>query len=275
MLNENYGLDVIAMVADVGQGEDLDAVVEKAYKTGAKKVVVRDLREEFVRDYIVPTVQAGAIYENKYLLGTSIARVISPEAAEFPFFYDPALYQELLPLARILYSRDEERVRDWLGQYWHPGMRVGTLELLQRINSGIYQEFRYRRRLEKGVQTPAETLEKKSGSCRDFAALFIDACRCLDLAARFVSGYMYHSEIDGRMSMHAWAEVYLPGAGWIGFDPSWGILAASQYVPVSVSQHPEKSTPISGVYIGKAQAFLECDVELYVDRHQSDTADKS
>jgi argininosuccinate synthase len=75
-LNENYGLDVIAMVADVGQGEDLDAVVSKAYDTGAKKVVVRDLRDEFVRDYIFPTVQAGAIYENKYLLGTSIARPV-------------------------------------------------------------------------------------------------------------------------------------------------------------------------------------------------------
>jgi argininosuccinate synthase len=73
-LNENYGLDVIAMVADVGQGEDIDAVVEKAKKTGAKKVVVRDLRDEFVREYVFPTVQAGAVYENKYLLGTSIAR---------------------------------------------------------------------------------------------------------------------------------------------------------------------------------------------------------
>ena len=79
-LNENYGLDVTAMVADVGQGEDLDAVVEKAYTTGAKKVVVRDLREEFVRDYITPTVQAGALYEGKYLLGTSIARPVIAKA---------------------------------------------------------------------------------------------------------------------------------------------------------------------------------------------------
>jgi len=75
-LNENYGLDVIAMVADVGQGEDIDAVVEKAKKTGAKKVVVRDLRDEFLREYVFPTVQAGAVYENKYLLGTSIARPV-------------------------------------------------------------------------------------------------------------------------------------------------------------------------------------------------------
>ena len=75
-LNENYGMDVIAMVADVGQGEDLDAVVAKAYATGAKKVVVRDLREEFLRDYVYPTVRAGAVYEDKYLLGTSIARPV-------------------------------------------------------------------------------------------------------------------------------------------------------------------------------------------------------
>jgi argininosuccinate synthase len=75
-LNENYGYDVIAFIADVGQGEDIDAVVEKAYKTGAKKAVVKDLREEFLTDYVWPTLRAGAVYEHKYLLGTSIARPI-------------------------------------------------------------------------------------------------------------------------------------------------------------------------------------------------------
>ena len=85
-LNENYGMDVIAMVADVGQGEDIDAVVTKAYETGAKKVVVRDLRDEFVRDFVFPTVKAGAIYEHKYLLGTSIARpVIAKHQVEVAF----------------------------------------------------------------------------------------------------------------------------------------------------------------------------------------------
>ena len=79
-LNENYGMDVIAMIADVGQGEDLDAVVKKADATGAKKAVVRDLRDEFVREYVYPTVKAGAVYENKYLLGTSIARPVIAKA---------------------------------------------------------------------------------------------------------------------------------------------------------------------------------------------------
>ena len=75
-INENYGYDVIAFIADVGQGDDLDSVVRKAYDTGAKKAVVRDLREEFLRDYVFPTVRAGAVYEHKYLLGTSIARPV-------------------------------------------------------------------------------------------------------------------------------------------------------------------------------------------------------
>ncbi len=105
-LNENYGLDVIAMVADVGQGEDLDAVVQKAYNTGAKKVVVRDLREEFVRDYIMPTVQAGAIYENKYLLGTSIARPVIAKAQ-----VEVALQEGATTLAHGCTGKGNDQVR--------------------------------------------------------------------------------------------------------------------------------------------------------------------
>jgi len=190
--------------------------------------------------------------------------IIDAEALEYPFSYEHDLFSELLPLSQLLYLRDELRLNEWLEQFWYPGKRIATLELLQQINSNIYRTFKYKRREEKGVQSPAETIENNSGSCRDFATLFIEACRCLGLAARFVSGYMYSADITGRMSMHAWAEVYLPGAGWIGFDPSWGILAASQYIPVAVSRHPEHVTPISGTYIGTSRVFLKTDVELYV-----------
>lgn len=193
--------------------------------------------------------------------------VILPEALEYPFNYEHNLQKELTPLIQNLYFRDEARLRGWLEQFWHPGKRIDTLDLLQQINGNIYRTFKYRRREERGVQSPAETLENNSGSCRDFAALFIEACRCLGIAARFVSGYMYSAEITGRMSMHAWAEVYLPGAGWIGFDPSWGILASSQYIPVAVSRHPENATPISGTYIGTSRIFLKCVVDLYVELH--------
>ena len=190
--------------------------------------------------------------------------VILSKAAEYPFSYEHELSSELLHLSRNIYVRDVDRIRDWLDPFWHPGKRVDTLELLQKLNTNIYHTFRYRRRMEKGVQSPAETLEKNSGSCRDFATLFMEACRFLGLAARFVSGYMYSSEITGRMSMHSWTEVYLPGAGWIGFDPSWGILAASNYVPVAVSRHSAHAPPISGTYMGTPRVFLNSHVDLYV-----------
>jgi transglutaminase-like putative cysteine protease len=190
--------------------------------------------------------------------------LIESEAVEYPFNYDYDLFQELRPLIQPVYVRDESRVREWLGQFWRAGKRIETLALLQNVNSSIYQNLKYRRREEKGVQSPAETLENNSGSCRDFATLFIEACRCLGLAARFVSGYAYSPEVTGEVSMHAWGEVYLPGAGWIGFDPSLGLLVDAAFVPVAVSRHPENATPISGTYIGTSRVFLCHDVTLLV-----------
>jgi transglutaminase-like putative cysteine protease len=192
--------------------------------------------------------------------------IIPSEAEEYPFSYDHEVAAELAPLISVLYRRDEGRVREWLSPYWHPGKRVGTLEFLQSLTKGIYATIKYQRRERKGVQSPAETIECNSGSCRDFAALFIEACRCLGLAARFVSGYMYSPTITGRMSMHGWAEVYLPGAGWIGFDPSWGILADSNYIPAAVTRHAEHAPPISGSYFGTPKEFLGTNVDLYVKR---------
>ena len=190
--------------------------------------------------------------------------IIAPGAIEYPFFYDHETQSEVAAFCKSVYPRDTDRVRDWLHSIWHLGRRLGTLELLQQLNKTIYRDFRYQRRERRGVQTPAETMEIKSGSCRDFATLFIESCRFLSLAARFVSGYMYHSEISGRMSMHSWAEVYIPGAGWLGFDPSWGILADSSYIPVAVARHPEHVPPISGTYFGTQRDYLRTDVDLYV-----------
>ncbi len=195
--------------------------------------------------------------------------VIAKEAAEYPFVYDQEVAPELAPLALPLYQRDLERIKSWLHPLWHPGRKVVTLDLLQELNKVIYRDFRYQRRERRGVQSPAQTLERSSGSCRDFATLFMEACRFLGLAARFVSGYMHSSEITGRMSMHGWAEVYLPGAGWIGFDPSWGIVAASQYIPVAVTRHPEDAPPISGTFFGFARDFLRTEVDLYVKKIDS------
>ena len=192
--------------------------------------------------------------------------ILLPEAAEYPFSYDRDLLVELLPLSQNIYTRDVDRIRDWLHPFWHPGKKIETLKLLQQLNLHIYRTFRYQRREQKGVLSPAETLEKNGGSCRDFATLFMETCRMMGLAARFVSGYMHSSSITGRMSMHGWAEVYLPGAGWIGFDPSWGLVAASNYFPVAVSRHSEHAPPISGTYLGTRREFLRSQVDLYVKR---------
>jgi hypothetical protein len=231
---------------------------------------IRDLHENNVGlvDFIEQA--SEMVIEGNFTLDVSERNpfdfILHPEAAEYPFSYDQELWTELSPLCQNLYVRDMDRIRDWLAPFWRPGKKIETLELLQQLNLQIYRSFRYRRREQRGVLSPAETLENNGGACRDFATLFMEACRFLGLAARFVSGYMYSSEIQGRMSMHGWAEIYLPGAGWIGFDPSWGLLAASNYFPVAVSRHSEHAPPISGTYFGTPRAFLRSDVDLFVKR---------
>jgi transglutaminase-like putative cysteine protease len=186
-------------------------------------------------------------------------------AIHYPFVYDPWALPELTVFTHILFPRDTTRLREWLGQFWQPGKLVETVSLLKKLNHHIAESFSYRRRDEFGVQRPAETLDKNSGCCRDFATLFIEACRCWGLAARFVSGYMLCEATEaGHASTHAWAEVYLPGAGWKGFDPTSGSMAGSQHVAVAVSRHPEAATPISGSFFGPTTAFhrIEVDVKL-------------
>jgi transglutaminase-like putative cysteine protease len=111
--------------------------------------------------------------------------------------------------------------------------------------------LRYEPREEQGVQSPAETLARGVGSCRDFAALFMDAGRQLGLATRFVSGYLrtpVTASDDG--ATHAWAEVYLPGPGWKGFDSTGGTLTGADHIAVAVAHHPEKVPPVAGTFIG-------------------------
>jgi transglutaminase-like putative cysteine protease len=188
-------------------------------------------------------------------------------ARHYPFVYDPWTLPELTAFTHILFPRDASRLRDWLGQFWQPGKLVETVSLLKTFNRHIFETFRYRRRDEFGVQRPAETLERNSGSCRDFATLFIEACRSWGLAARFVSGYMLCEATEaGHASTHAWAEVYLPGAGWKGFDPTSGTLAGSQHVAVAVSRHPEAATPISGSFIGPTTAFIGIEVDVKLEQ---------
>jgi len=120
------------------------------------------------------------------------------------------------------------------------------------LNQLIYQSMQYRRREEEGVQTAEQTLLSGSGSCRDFACLFITAARQLGFAARFVSGYMHFSASSSQSgSTHAWVEVFIPGAGWKGFDPTTGNIVGAEHITVAVARSPQSVPPVSGSYLGR------------------------
>jgi transglutaminase-like putative cysteine protease len=191
---------------------------------------------------------------------------IETDALRYPFSYDEKTLQELGAFRQMVYPGEADFLHKWLGCFWRKGESIETVALLQGLNAHIYANFRYRTRQEEGVQLPAETIRRGSGSCRDFATLLLEACRCWGLAARFVSGYLRSgAPADPGASTHAWAEVYLPGGGWRGFDPTTGLLTTSHYVPVAVSRHPENAMPISGSFTGTLHAFLNIEVDVRVD----------
>jgi len=191
--------------------------------------------------------------------------ILDERAVSYPFVYDPESLPDLTAFTALLFPKDAAALQGWLSRFWKPGDRMGTIALLQNINGYISNTFQYQRRDEAGVQTPAETLEKNSGSCRDFATLLVETCHCLGLAARFVSGYMQLDATEaGGASTHAWAEVYLPGAGWKGFDPTSGIMTGAQHVTVAVSRSPDQAAPITGSFQGPAEAFQGIQVAVSV-----------
>jgi transglutaminase-like putative cysteine protease len=180
--------------------------------------------------------------------------VVADYAVNYPFQYQAREESDLAPYLQPNYPADQAFLHIWLEQ---TGIGQGPLEsyvLLDRLSKWIAQNLNYRMREEPGVQTPGETLSSGSGSCRDYAALYMEICRLLGLACRFVSGYLHAPETGiGYGSTHAWAEVYLPGPGWKGFDPTIGELTAIQHIPVAVARHPEWIPPVAGSFVGSTQ----------------------
>lgn len=174
-------------------------------------------------------------------------------AVSFPFAYAVGEQPDLAPFEQSVYVDDAPAVRGWLAGLGLLERPIETFALLSQLNIAIANTFTYQAREEEGVQSPATTLTLRSGSCRDFAALFMEACRAMGLASRFVSGYLHMPDNEaGNASTHAWAEVYLPGPGWKGFDPTSGLVTGNQHIPVAVARHPEAVPPVSGSFIGPA-----------------------
>ena len=144
---------------------------------------------------------------------------------------------------------------------------IATYALLAQMNGAIAGSFTYARREEPGVQTPTQTLADRRGSCRDYAALFIEACRYLGLASRFVSGYVHAPSTEaGNAATHAWAEVYLPGPGWKGFDPTSGEITGANHIAVAVARRPESVPPVSGTFTGPTGPPATMMVDVRVQR---------
>jgi transglutaminase-like putative cysteine protease len=188
--------------------------------------------------------------------------LVDAQATDYPFAYAGEDFKVLAPyVARAAPPDAGDALADWVGRQWRPGEAIQTYALLQRLCGHIHQSLAYQAREQPGVQSPAETLARGSGSCRDFANLFIEAARHLGLAARFVSGYLYAQPSSANYgSTHAWAEVFLPGAGWIGFDPTLGTIVGIEHTPVAVARLPESVPPVAGAFVGPPGASLEVGV---------------
>ncbi len=177
--------------------------------------------------------------------------IVEDYAVRYPFQYLPEEQIDLAPFQQLVYPQQRAALQHWLDQWDLTQGPMETYVLLDRLNRTIAGQFQYVVREEPGVQPPAQTLNSRSGSCRDYATLFIEACRTLGLASRFVSGYSHTPGNEaGNATTHAWAEVYLPGPGWKGFDPTAGELTGSRHIPVAVARHPETVPPVAGSFIG-------------------------
>jgi len=201
-------------------------------------------------------------------------------AKHWPFAYDEASLPDLAPYMRPHHPGPE--VDAFARRFVSPGVETETGHLLMTMTVGIRESLKYSRRTDPGTQPPAETLATRTGTCRDFALLMIEACRSLGFAARFVTGYVYVPSRDtgtarrGGGATHAWVQVFLPGAGWVEFDPTNGIIGSRDLIRVGVAREPRQARPLSGSFIGDRKDYLgmTVDVEVSADggRHKAQLA---
>jgi len=186
-------------------------------------------------------------------------------ARTYPFRYSDEDFPNLERALALHYAA--ESVAEWTLQFLDPADTSDTMKVLRAMTHGIRAQFTYSRRVEKGVQSPEKTLLSQQGSCRDFAVLMIEATRSLGIAARFVSGYVFApggSGLNGGGATHAWMQAYLPGAGWIDFDPTNSIIGNRNLIRVAVAWSPEQVLPLWGTYEGPAGACSGMEVAVSV-----------
>jgi transglutaminase-like putative cysteine protease len=187
--------------------------------------------------------------------------LVDDYATDYPFAYDAEDSIVLAPYLLTATRQTSDPLVQWIAELWSADEPIQTYALLQRLCVHINQSLSYLAREQPGVQTAVDTLTLGTGSCRDFANLFMEAARHLGLAARFVSGYLYAEPSAANYgSTHAWAEVFLPGAGWKGFDPTIGKIVGTDHTAVAVARLPESVPPVAGSFVGPPGASLDVGV---------------
>ena len=193
----------------------------------------------------------------------------------YPFTYSS---EEMPDLLRSIERQHHDPLREidtWARRFVGTGGQTDTLAMLSEMTAAIKREFTYVQRPEKGTQSPIETLARRKGTCRDYAMLMIEAVRALGFAARFISGYVYsptrREQRTGGGNTHAWVRVYLPGSGWVEFDPTNGIVGNRGLIRVAVARDIYQAVPVSGTWSGFPGSFL--DMSVSVDISVDDTVE--
>jgi transglutaminase-like putative cysteine protease len=190
---------------------------------------------------------------------------ITSEAATYPFVYSA---DDRIDLGRLLdrqYPDPADRLASWARGFVRSNP-TNTLALLADLNNGVGASISYQSRETEGTQTPVETLNRRWGSCRDLAVLFIEAARCLGFGARVVSGYLYNplSTASGVGTTHAWADIYVPGSGWVVYDPTNGTIDSSDLIRVAVTRDISQAIPVAGNFVGAFDSYLGMTVDVTV-----------
>jgi transglutaminase-like putative cysteine protease len=201
-------------------------------------------------------------------------------ALDYPFSYSSEEAPDLSRCIERQYLDRDREVDCWAHQFLRERGPTGTRELLAAMTQAIHQRFTYAGREAAGTQDPTVTLRLGSGSCRDFALLMMEAVRSLGLAARFVSGYLVPSgRVDrkrlGGEATHAWCEVYLPGAGWVEYDPTNGLIGNEDLIRVAVVRDPRQAVPVAGTWTGFPSDFIDMTIDIAVTPEDGDNIDES